>query len=92
MIITTEVQQTITVVSDIICNKCGESCKSNFHGYEGLLEAEVFGGYGSEHVGDMNKHKFSMCEKCFMELSATFKIPSWVDDGDHFINDEEEPQ
>lgn len=88
MIITTEVQQTVNVISDIICNKCGESCK-NLYGYEGLLEAEVHGGYGSEHVGDMNKHKFSMCEKCFMELSATFKIPSLEDDGDHFMSDEE---
>lgn len=101
MKVTKEVQQTVTVVKDIICNKCGESCRTDGGGddtshpeFDGLIEAQVHGGYFSEKIGDCSRHIFSLCETCFMDLQSTFKIPSYQGDwlGDcslDMISDEE---
>lgn len=87
MRITKEVQQTVEVTKDIICNKCGNSCRTStggddapWHAYDGLIEAEVHGSYFSTKIGDTSKHVFSLCETCFMELQSSFKIPSFQGD------------
>lgn len=62
------------VLDDIICNKCGRSCKdSSEMNYEGLLEISVEGGYASI-LGDTVKYTFSLCEECLKELFESFKI------------------
>ncbi len=61
------------VTDDIICNKCGNSCKDSCDmNYEGLIEASVFGGYASK-LGDQVNYEFSLCEDCLIELFKTFK-------------------
>ena len=72
-IISREVQS-VEVVSDIICNNCGVSCKTKSKNYEGLIEVSVVGGYDSEHIGDYHELTFSICEKCLMEIINSFKI------------------
>jgi len=62
------------VVVDIFCNKCGDSCQRD-HGYYGLREAIVYGGYESNPLEDMTTYTFSLCESCLDELFKTFKIP-----------------
>jgi hypothetical protein len=64
------------VIDEIICNKCGQAFKVGpYGGFEGLEEAEVTGGYGSNHIGDGNRYRFSICEKCLLELFQTFVVP-----------------
>jgi|GEM_PF-2744842 len=62
------------VLDDVICNKCGESCKDSSNmNYEGLLEVSVEGGYASK-LGDSVRYTFSLCENCLEELFKSFKI------------------
>jgi len=73
----TEIQKIDTeVIIDIICNNCGDSCKSKAidGNFEGLIEAEVNGGYGAEFLVDMIKYKFSLCESCLSSLFSKFRI------------------
>lgn len=86
MRITKDIQETVTVVQDIICNKCGESCRtdgddpSTYHkSFDGLIEVCAHGGYWSKVIGDMNKYQFSLCESCLVEFAKTFKIDAFVD-------------
>lgn len=71
------------VTDDVICNRCGESCKTDC-GYEGLFGCNVVGGYGSKHLGDMNQYVFDICEACLIEWFKSFKIDPF-NDGDHLI-------
>lgn len=65
----------VDIIEDVLCNKCGETCKTKAcDNLEGLIEVVVCGGYGSHFIGDMNQFEFSVCEKCLMEFVATFKI------------------
>jgi uncharacterized protein with PIN domain len=80
-----------TVTDDILCNQCGNSLKparnDNFHG---LIEAEVFGGYGAT-LGDQEMYKFSICEPCLRKLFAGFVLPveHWDNMGDHRKSEKE---
>lgn len=40
----------------------------------GLSNVEVFGSYFSEHMTDMTKYKFNLCEKCIRNMFSKFKI------------------
>lgn len=83
--VTEVVEETV----DIICNKCGKSCSNQkphkFRSYEGLIEAEVHGGYDSKVIGDLISWRFSVCESCLAKFVKTFKIP--VDVRDHELHD-----
>ncbi len=70
------VSKEIEVISDIICNKCGNSCRSKIYtsAFEGLLEVAVRGGYGSSHLGDNEEYVFSLCELCLIKFMDTFTI------------------
>lgn len=63
---------------DIICNKCGKSCKvyltadKKHTDFEGLLGVEVAGGFGSSH--DCTTLKFDICDECLMKFIKTFKV------------------
>lgn len=66
------------VVEDILCNKCGRSCKNGYYpeenpNYDGLIEVTVMGGYGAK-LGDMTAYTFSICEDCLKEIFNSFKI------------------
>lgn len=68
---------------DIICNKCGNTCLPIKEcGGEGLIEASVCGGYGSEIIGDGDSLTFSICERCLIEIILDFRIPPEHDDMD----------
>lgn len=67
----------ITFTEDILCNKCGKTCKmphAQLQHY-GLIEAEVTGGFDSTALEDLHTYTFSICEVCLKELFDTFSIP-----------------
>ena len=68
----------IEIIVDVICNKCGKSCKEaepvDMVDYCGLIEVTVSGGYFSPALNDGTHYTFSMCEHCLKELFETFKI------------------
>lgn len=69
-VVTVEIEE----VEDILCNKCGASLKCELN-TNGLVEAEVRGGYDSPHLTDGEIYEFSLCEKCLVELFENFKFP-----------------
>jgi hypothetical protein len=73
-----QVQTAIETV-DILCNKCGQSCKVPWGGdlnelwsYLGLIEVEAstFAVYDEDE-----RPKFSLCNACWAELESSFTIP-----------------
>lgn len=86
MKITEVVQTTETVTKDILCNKCGESCRTNegdgHKEFDGLIEVKVMGGYWSKVIGDQNYFEFSLCESCLVVLANTFKINAFCNSDD----------
>jgi hypothetical protein len=70
---TSEIETFTEVINDIICNRCGGSCKCEMN-FNGLLETCVVGAYDSTHLVDMRKYVFSLCEKCLSELFDSFLI------------------
>lgn len=72
------VKKQIEVIDDILCNKCGKSCKEDCGEdvieYCGLIETTIEGGYFSPVLEDAVKYTFSLCEECLNELFKTFKI------------------
>jgi len=70
------------ILTDILCNKCGNSCNvvdppgtesSDIGNYYGLIEASVSGGYCSPALEDGKTYAFSLCECCLKELFDEFK-------------------
>ncbi len=69
---------------EVFCNKCGMSCRGCIGNLNGLIEEKVYfnelvnikvcGGYDSTHLGDGDIIKFSLCEKCLVELISTFSL------------------
>lgn len=62
--------------AEIFCNKCGMSCKGHLGGFNGLIEAEVIGGYDSTHLDDLDVYIFSLCESCLKTMFETFMFPA----------------
>lgn len=88
------VQEYVDVVDDIICNKCGESCRTDggddqvsHKEFDGLIEVTAHGGYWSKVIGDMNRYQFSLCETCLVEFTKTFKISAFIDGWGYCDND-----
>lgn len=67
-------------IEDILCNQCGESCKTHLGNFEGLIEVIASGGYESKFIGDSSSLKFSLCEDCLKRLCKSFKIQPAVRD------------
>jgi hypothetical protein len=74
--------------TELHCNKCGENMKrfstdadgeTFCVGYYGLVDAELSGGFYSDPLSDCTTYRFSLCEKCVMELFETFKVPPHVE-------------
>lgn len=63
----------VEIVDDVICNKCGKSCKGEMGNFNGLIETKVIGAYDSMCLSDQDTYVFSLCEQCLVELFKTFK-------------------
>lgn len=64
------------IVTDVLCNKCGESCKyyidnDTFNINSAVITSSF--GYGSTKY-DMEDFEVHLCEDCYAELESTFKI------------------
>lgn len=65
----------IEVIDDVLCNKCGKSCRSNDSGdFYGLIEVSFSTGYFSPKLPDGSTYTFSLCEECLDEMFREFKI------------------
>ena len=61
-------------ISKIICNKCGKEIPMKGEiAQEDVLDVTKRWGYFSKR--DNEVHKFDLCEACYDELIASFKIP-----------------
>lgn len=58
----------------VFCNCCGRKITAE-HGLvkEGVFMVEILWGYFSEKDGE--QHDFDMCESCYDQMIAKFKIP-----------------
>ncbi len=69
-----KVLKEVAVCSKVICNRCGKEITPDVCGDEGrLLSVEKVWGYGSAKDGV--KQTFELCEECYDEIVARFKIP-----------------
>ena len=70
------------LLTDVICNKCGNSCRPKEYNtdFYGLIEATVTGGFDSPALADACAYTFSMCEPCLKELFDSFKFSVDVTD------------
>jgi hypothetical protein len=84
----------VAVVTDYVCNKCGASCrvdgdadeKPEWRAYEGLIEAQVSGGYYGREIPDLTTFEFTVCGPCLVEFWAGFKhLPRATDDAEYAI-------
>ncbi len=62
----------VQVVEDVICDRCGNSLKSDIGNINGAVIAGG-GGYDSTHFPDMHAFKSDVCEPCCAEWFKTFK-------------------
>jgi hypothetical protein len=64
------------IVTDVLCNKCGESCKYHLDNETFNINSAVITGdfgYGSTKY-DLIDFEVHLCEDCYAELERTFKI------------------
>src|SRR5690606_34673443 len=74
---------------DVICNKCGESCKDECGmNYEGLIEYKIMGGFGSK-LGDGSVYQFYLCEDCLKTMFEGFKHNPYVEDDEDIEYEED---
>lgn len=66
--------------TDVICNKCGQTCKPKYN-HIGLC-GYISGCYESELFEDNVDYLFDLCEKCVWDLVQTFKIPVEIGNDD----------
>lgn len=71
MIIAHKETQEVEVVDDVICNRCGKSCR-NADGFIEMAPLRVRWGYGSSK--DTEDHESHLCEQCYDEIVSGFKI------------------
>ena len=75
-----EVKETKTVeqevITDILCNQCGESLMRWSGGNENGIRALMTSGYDSPIIPDVDLMlTFAICEPCVIEIAKGFKIP-----------------
>lgn len=67
----------IGIIEDIVCNKCGNSCKVvDCENYFSCAELVVHWGYGSGHDGEV--HEAHLCEQCWEQIIKDFKYSDLV--------------
>lgn len=63
------------VVDDVLCNKCGKSCRSKiWDNVFDKLTIKTTGGYNSYYPDDMVTVEFDLCEYCLKDFVESFKI------------------
>jgi transcription initiation factor TFIIIB Brf1 subunit/transcription initiation factor TFIIB len=69
---TRQVVKIDTVTKDIVCNKCGKSCKDTYIPF-------WLPNFGWHYFGEVSKgeyagqvHKFDLCDSCYTELINSF--------------------
>lgn len=67
---TKEVTEPRQFLIDILCNRCGGTCRSGYGDFEGL-RASWTGGYGAK-LGDMSSYEVDLCEDCCLVLFKDF--------------------
>lgn len=75
MKLTKKIKREVIITDDVICNKCGKSCKGEMGHFNGLIETTIEGAYDSTHLEDCTNYTFSLCEECLSKLFAKFKFP-----------------
>lgn len=77
MMIKKKVRRYVRQIEDVICNKCGKSCKVILDDKTFTYEhANIYTtwGYGSERDGEA--HDAHLCEQCFYKVVKGFKHPT----------------
>jgi hypothetical protein len=77
----TEIEQKVEELSQVVCNKCGETCfvKTNSEDFDPndykteYLEVDISWGYFSKKDGE--SHEWEICEKCYDKFVKSFKVP-----------------
>ncbi len=73
-----EIQVWKQEVSDVICNKCGESCTKVQVENGNFLSINFRAGYGADYqakgLSDGDDFAFDLCYPCIKEFMNTFKI------------------
>ena len=83
MKITEQKTETVTkeIVTDVLCNLCGESCLDKDECRNDLgVEVNIHGCYGSAFPPDMTSWKFHLCELCVAFLVSRCKLFPDVED------------
>jgi len=82
MRITKEEPTTKAVLDDVICNRCGKSCKAGGNDLNNIYFAKCVarGGFGSPCLVDGYEYTFEVCEGCFIDIAKAFKHPPTVRD------------
>ena len=62
----------VRVLDDVVCNRCGKSCRVEGGNFE-CASVRVDWGYGSGKDG--TREAWDLCEACHDEVVAAFKIP-----------------
>lgn len=66
MIITEKKQVTAEMITDVICDFCGKSCKGVYDFEYATIDYNW--GYGSKFDGDTGS--YHMCDECFKKLKG----------------------
>ncbi len=78
------VTEVVEKVSDLICNKCGDSCMvKDEDGMNVCINGKEFD-FQSIWCSNLlaeGDYEFALCEKCLSDIFDTFEIPPDVDDG-----------
>jgi hypothetical protein len=77
MRITGKATITTEQTTDVICDRCGESCKS-VDGDVSAVPIDVLGHFGSRRFEDCHRYHLDLCENCAFELARSFKYPPEV--------------
>lgn len=79
----TKITTEIEIISEVLCNQCGESCHPQEAGknkfgqpyFCGLIDTKVIGWDYSPALNDATEYNFSLCEVCLKKLFDGFKLP-----------------
>ncbi len=67
-----------TVLVDVLCNRCGESCRDSMG--MNFEAAEVTCGWGYCSDKDGQGHSGHLCEKCYDAMVKEWKLPPFIYD------------